>query len=306
VIEVRAVSKTFGKKVAVKQLTFDVSPGHVTGFLGPNGAGKSTTMRMMLDLDRPTSGQVLINGSRYCQLREPLREVGALLDAQAMHPGRSGRKHLVAEAHAGGLPVRRVEQVLDMVGLTDAAGRRIKGYSLGMRQRLGIASALLGDPGILIFDEPVNGLDVDGVQWIRSLLRRLADEGRSVLVSSHLMSELEIIADRVVIIGKGELLADAGLEDFIASVGARRVEVRTDDANGLFQLLSNDGLAAAKVSHDTVTVEGIDAETVGARAHHAGIRVMRLAEIEDSLEHAYLKLTNSAVEHRGMTGQEGR
>jgi ABC-2 type transport system ATP-binding protein len=214
-IEVRGLSKRYGRVAAVDDLTFDVRPGQVTGFLGPNGAGKSTTLRMIFGLDRPSAGTALVDGAPYAALDEPLRSVGALLDAQAMHPGRTGRSHLGIAARTSGLPRRRVDDVLDQVGLTDAAHRRIRGYSLGMRQRLGIAAALLGDPATLIFDEPVNGLDVDGVRWIRSLLRRLADEGRTVLISSHLMSELQLIADRVVVIGRGRLLADASLSDFV-------------------------------------------------------------------------------------------
>ncbi|WP_322410006.1 ABC transporter ATP-binding protein [Microbacterium invictum] len=214
-IEVRSLTKKYGATLAVDHVDFDVSPGEVTGFLGPNGAGKSTTLRMILGLDRPTAGSALVDGSPYRTLTEPLRRVGALLDAQALHPGRTGRDHLRIAALTNGLGRDRVELALHRTGLTDAAGKRIRSYSLGMRQRLGIAGALLGDPAILIFDEPVNGLDVDGVRWIRELLRGLADEGRTVFVSSHLMSELQLIADRVVIIGKGRLVADAPLADVV-------------------------------------------------------------------------------------------
>lgn len=215
-IEVRGLTKRYRTTLAVDDVDFTVSPGEVTGFLGPNGAGKSTTLRMILGLDRPTAGSALIDGSPYRMFTEPLRRVGALLDAQAMHPGRTGRDHLRIAALTNGLGRDRVERVLERTGLTDAAGKRVRSYSLGMRQRLGIAAALLGDPATLIFDEPVNGLDVDGVRWIRELLRGLADDGRTVFVSSHLMSELQLIADRVVIIGKGRLVADASLADVVA------------------------------------------------------------------------------------------
>jgi len=215
-IEVRGLTKRYRTTLAVDGVDFTVSPGEVTGFLGPNGAGKSTTLRMILGLDRPTAGSALIDGSPYRTFTEPLRRVGALLDAQAMHPGRTGRDHLRIAALTNGLGRDRVERVLERTGLTDAAGKRVRSYPLGMRQRLGIAAALLGDPATLIFDEPVNGLDVDGVRWIRELLRGLADDGRTVFVSSHLMSELQLIADRVVIIGKGRLVADASLADVVA------------------------------------------------------------------------------------------
>lgn len=304
-ITVESLTKTFGKRTAVDRLTFDVVPGQVTGFLGPNGAGKSTTMRMMLELDRPTAGSALINGVPYSSFREPLREVGALLDAQAMHPGRSGLAHLRIAARTSGLPAARADDALERVGLSDAGRRRIKGYSLGMRQRLGIASALLGDPGVLIFDEPVNGLDVDGVRWIRSLLRQLADDGRTVLVSSHLMSELQLIADRVIIIGQGKLLADATLADFIDSVGGRQVHITTPDPNALLKVLSGQSVSVTKTGPDTVSAEGLTAAEVGQIAHEAGIRVLRLADVEESLEQAYLKLTAQSVEYSG-TPADGR
>jgi ABC-2 type transport system ATP-binding protein len=214
-IRVEGLSKSYRDVRAVDDLTFDVAPGKVTGFLGPNGAGKSTTMRIIMGLDRPTAGSATIGGNHYRDLEQPLREVGALLDANAMHSGRSGRSHLRIGARSNGLPPARVDAVIAEVGLDAASDRRIKSYSLGMRQRLGIASALLGDPPVLIFDEPVNGLDVDGVRWIRSLLRRLADEGRTVFVSSHLMSELQLVADHVVIIGRGRLLADAAVNELV-------------------------------------------------------------------------------------------
>lgn len=215
-IQVSSLTKRYGAATAVDDLTFEVHPGAVTAFVGPNGAGKSTTMRMVLGLDEPTRGRALVDGQRYRALRTPLRVVGALLDAAAMHPGRTGRGHLRVAARSNGIPLSRVDEVLELVGLGGAARRRVKGYSLGMRQRLGIAAALLGDPDVLIFDEPVNGLDLDGVRWIRELLRRSADEGRTVLVSSHLMSELQMVADRVVVIGRGRLLLDASLEEMLS------------------------------------------------------------------------------------------
>jgi ABC-2 type transport system ATP-binding protein len=222
VIEVRGLTRRYGAVVAVDDLSFTVEPGKVTGFLGPNGAGKSTTMRMMLGLDRPAAGSVLVNRRPYASFAEPLREVGALLDPGAMHPGRSGRNHLRVAARSNGIAAGRVAEVLAQVGLADAARRRVKGYSLGMRQRLGIAAALLGDPGVLLFDEPVNGLDIDGVRWIRDLLRRLADEGRTVLVSSHLLSEMQQIADRLIIIGRGRLIADTTTEEMLTGLGHRQ------------------------------------------------------------------------------------
>ena len=226
-IQVRGLTKRYGDVLAVDDLSFDVEAGKVTGFLGPNGAGKSTTMRMMLGLDRPTSGSVLVNGRLFRTLAEPLREVGALLDPGSMHPGRSGRKHLRVAARTNGIPDRRVEEVIEQVGLGSAARRRIKGYSLGMRQRLGIAAALLADPRVLLFDEPINGLDLDGVRWIRGLLRQLADEGRTVLVSSHLMSEMQQTADRLVVIGRGRLIADATTAHILRGLGHLQVRVRT-------------------------------------------------------------------------------
>ncbi|HEY0699647.1 MAG TPA: ATP-binding cassette domain-containing protein, partial [Micromonospora sp.] len=226
-ITLRGLTKRFGAATAVDNLTLDLAPGLVTGFLGPNGAGKSTTMRMILGLDRPTAGQALIDGRRYAALRHPLREVGALLDAKAVHPGRSARRHLLAMARSNGIPARRVDEVLDTVGLTSVAGKRAGAYSLGMGQRLGIAGALLGDPGVLMFDEPVNGLDPDGVRWVRELMRSLAAEGRTVFVSSHLMSEMQLTADQLVVIGRGRLIADAPIAEVIAGSSLTAVLVRS-------------------------------------------------------------------------------
>ena len=299
-IRVRALTKQYGQVRAVDDLSFDVEAGKVTGFLGPNGAGKSTTMRMVMGLDRPTSGSALVNGRRYDGLAAPLHEVGALLDAGAMHPGRTGRAHLRIGARTSGIPLSRVEEVIDQVGLDGAAGRRIKGYSLGMRQRLGIAAALLGDPQVLLFDEPVNGLDLDGVRWIRRLLRGFADEGRTVLVSSHLMSEMQLIADRVVIIGRGQLIADAEIDEVLRGLGGHRVRVRSPRADQLRRALA-DRAAVKPTSADELEITGVPATEIGDLAHALGVPVHHLAEVEQSLEHAYLNLTEDSVDYHGHT-----
>lgn len=306
-ISVRGLTKTYGGARAVDDLTCDVEPGKVTGFLGPNGAGKSTTMRMMMGLDRPTAGTASISGRRYVDLAPPLREVGALLDAGAVHPGRTGRAHLRIAARSNGIPLPRVEEVIDQVGLASAAGRRVKGYSLGMCQRLGIAGALLGDPRVLLFDEPVNGLDLDGVRWIRTLLRGFADEGRTVLVSSHLMSEMQLVADRVVVIGRGRLIADAAIDEVLRGLGGRRVRVRTPRADDLHRAITeHTGTGAAAVERtggDELEVTGLGATEVGDLAHALGLPVHHLADVEQSLEHAYLSLTQDSVEHHGHIAQ---
>ena len=302
-ISVRGLTKEYGEVRAVDDLSFDVEAGKVTGFLGPNGAGKSTTMRMVMGLDRPTAGSATVNGRRYADLPEPLREVGALLDAGAMHPGRTGRAHLRIGARTNGIPHARVEEVIDQVGLGAAARRRVKGYSLGMRQRLGIAAALLGDPQVLLFDEPVNGLDLDGVRWIRALLRGFADEGRTVLVSSHLMSEMELIADRVVIIGRGRLIADTGIDEVLRGLGGQRVRVRTPQADDLQRALSDGALAdraaVERITPGELEVTGLAASDVGDLAHAVGVPVHHLAEVEQSLEDAYLSLTEESLDYRG-------
>jgi ABC-2 type transport system ATP-binding protein len=310
-IRVQGLTKDYGGVRAVDDLSFDVEAGKVTGFLGPNGAGKSTTMRVALGLDRATAGAVTIGGRRYAGLAAPLRDVGALLDAGAMHPGRTGRAHLRIAAHTNGIPLTRVDDVIDQVGLGKAATRRIKGYSLGMRQRLGIAAALLGDPPVLLFDEPVNGLDLDGVRWIRSLFRGFADEGRTVLVSSHLMSEMQLIADRVVIIGRGRLIADAEVGDVLRGIGAQRVRVRSPRADDLYAALLAEGAQVAggdpagvaaqveRTAPGELEVTGLAAGTIGDLAHARGIPLHHLAEAEQSLEHAYLTLTEDRVEYHG-------
>ena len=299
-IRLRQLSKQYGAVRAVDDLTFDVEAGKVTGFLGPNGAGKSTTMRMVMGLDRPTAGTATVNGKRYVDLAAPLREVGALLDAGAMHPGRTGRGHLRIGACTNGIPRARVEEVVDQVGLDAAAGRRIKGYSLGMRQRLGIAAALLGDPQVLLFDEPVNGLDLDGVRWIRGLLRGFADEGRTVLVSSHLMSEMQLIADRVVIIGRGRLIIDADIDQVLRGLGGQRVRVRSPRADDLHRALAG-RVTVERIAPGELEVTGLPAAEMGDIAHSLGVAVHHLAEVEQSLEHAYLSLTEDSVDYHGQT-----
>ncbi len=298
-IEVRGLTKRYGATLAVDDLSFDVQPGKVTGFLGPNGAGKSTTMRMVLGLDRPTSGTAHVNGRPFAALADPLREVGALLDPGSVHPGRSGRDHLRVAARTNGIPRERVERVIDQVGLEGAARRRIKGYSLGMRQRLGIAAALLGDPRVLLFDEPINGLDLDGVMWIRTLLRELAAEGRTVLVSSHLLSEMQQTADRLVVIGRGRLLADATTQEILRGLGNREVRVRSAQADPFLAHLQERGLAAERVDARELRVAGSSAEEVGELAHAFGVPLHHLSEAEHSLERAYLELTGASVEFQG-------
>ena len=298
-IEVRGLTKRYGSVLAVDDLTFDVEPGKVTGFLGPNGAGKSTTMRMVLGLDRPTSGTALVNGRPFVTLAEPLREVGALLDPGAVHSGRTGRNHLRVAARTNGIPFRRVDEVIEQVGLGTAARRRIKGYSLGMRQRLGIAAALLGDPRVLLFDEPVNGLDLDGVRWIRSLLRRLADEGRTVLVSSHLLSEMQQTADRLVVIGRGRLIADATTDEILRGLGDLQVSVRSSRSEELLAGLRDHGFTAARVDADQLRVEDASAVDVGELANSLHLPLYHLSEVAQSLEDAYLALTGSSVQFHG-------
>ncbi|RSM70179.1 multidrug ABC transporter ATP-binding protein [Amycolatopsis sp. WAC 01375] len=298
-ITLRGLTKRYGEKTVVDGLTFAVEPGKVTGFLGPNGAGKSTTMRMTLGLDAPSAGEVRIGGKTYADLRYPLREVGALLEAKALHPGRSAGKHLLAMAHSNGLPASRVDEVLATVGLTDVAGKRAGTFSLGMGQRLGIAGALLGDPGVLMFDEPVNGLDPDGVRWVRQLMRSLAEEGRTVFVSSHLMSEMQLTADRLVVIGKGKLLADAPVDEFIAGNSQTSVAVRVPapaDLRTLEQRLRALG-ATTESDRDELIVHDMGVHLVGDAVHELGIRVHGLAERTASLEQAYMELTASSVEY---------
>ncbi|MFG3697693.1 ATP-binding cassette domain-containing protein [Micromonospora sp. NPDC047620] len=302
-ITLRGLTKRFGATTAVDNLTLDLAPGRVTGFLGPNGAGKSTTMRMIVGLDRPTTGEALIGGRRYATMRHPLREVGALLDAKAVHPGRSARNHLLAMARSNGIPTRRVDEVLATVGLTTVAGKRAGTYSLGMGQRLGIAGALLGDPGVLMFDEPVNGLDPDGVRWVRQLMRSLAAEGRTVFVSSHLMSEMQLTADQLVVVGKGRLLADAPIAEVIGGSSSTAVLVRSPQPAGLAELrrrLVAAGVAVEQEADGTLVVAGAGVEQVGDLAYEIGVRLHELSVREASLEEAYMELTADDVEYGAL------
>ncbi|ANS63676.1 ABC transport system ATP-binding protein [Streptomyces lincolnensis] len=295
-IEVRALTKEYGPRRAVDALTFQVLPGRVTGFLGPNGAGKSTTMRLVLGLDRPTSGTATIGGSAYAALREPLCHVGALLDAQAAHGSRTARDHLRALAASNRIPVRRVDEVLEEAGLTPVAGRRVRTYSLGMRQRLGIAAALLGDPAVVLLDEPSNGLDPEGIVWIRALLRRLAGEGRTVLVSSHLMNETASFADHLVVLGRGRLLADTPLREFIHARVRPGVRIRTTDPGALHRALSGHGHEAVAHEDGHWTVPDARVEDIGRLASAAGVPILELAAEEATLEQAYFDLTATETE----------
>ncbi|MEV7687727.1 ATP-binding cassette domain-containing protein [Streptomyces bungoensis] len=295
-IDVRDLTKEYGKRRAVDHLTFSVRPGRVTGFLGPNGAGKSTTMRLVLGLDRPTSGTATLGGRPYATLTEPLRHVGALLDAQAAHGSRTGRDHLRALATSNRIPLRRVDEVLEEVGLAPAARRRVKTYSLGMRQRLGIAAALLGDPEVVLLDEPSNGLDPEGIVWIRALLRRLAEEGRTVLVSSHLMNETASFADHLVVLGRGRLLADTPMRDFIHARVQPRVRIRTTDTDALRSVLARHGHEAEQHEDGHWTVPHARVDHIGRIASAAGVPILELASEEATLEQAYLDLTTAEAE----------
>ncbi|MEU8940971.1 ATP-binding cassette domain-containing protein [Streptomyces goshikiensis] len=290
-IEIRELTKEYGRTRAVDHLTFEVLPGRVTGFLGPNGAGKSTTMRLLLGLDRATSGTATIGGQRFTDFPDPLHRVGALLDAQAAHGGRTARAHLSFLAAANRIPARRVEEVLERSGIASAAKRRIKTFSLGMRQRLGIAAALLGDPGVLLLDEPTNGLDPEGIIWVRELMRTLAAEGRTILVSSHLMSETAAFADHLVVLGQGKLLADTSMEEFIDARSTPRVRLRTSDPVRLRAALAREGLEMVGAHDGRWTVEGIQAERLGPLAAREGIPMLELSDERASLEQAYLDLT---------------
>lgn len=300
-IEVRALTKRYADTVAVDDISFHVEPGVVTGFLGPNGAGKSTTMRLILGLDRPTSGQALVNGRAYVDAPAPMAELGALLDAKAVDRGRSARNHLVALGATIGVTGRRVDAVLDIVGLTDVAGKSAGSFSLGMGQRLGIATALLADPGVLILDEPVNGLDLDGIQWIRALLTELADEGRTVLLSSHLMSEMQLVADHLVVIGRGKILADSSMSEFIARSASNIVRVASPDADRLGALLAADGVTVVSHEAGRLEVSGMDAARIGDIAGAQHLTLHELAPVAASLETAYLELTRDSVQYTGST-----
>jgi ABC-2 type transport system ATP-binding protein len=297
-IEVRDLTKRYGDTVAVDHLSFEVRPGRVTGFLGPNGAGKSTTLRMIVGLDTPSSGTALVGGRPYAALRHPLTEIGALLDPRAFHPGRSARRHLQALAIANGLPTSRTDAVLDLVGLGAVADRRAGGFSLGMGQRLGIAAALLGDPGIIVLDEPLNGLDPEGILWLRRLLRRLADEGRTVVFSSHLMGEVALTADHLVVIGRGHLLADQSVDAFVAAGTGPTVTVRTPQPAALVDALRRSGVTVSVPTPGELSVTGATSAEVGDIAAAHGVTVHELREQRPSLEAAFMELTGDSTEYR--------
>ena len=296
-IELTDVTKRYGATVAVDHLSFEVRPGEVTGFLGPNGAGKSTTMRMIVGLDTPTSGRVTVDGRPYRELRFPLRHVGALLEARAIHPGRSARNHLRWLADSNAINRRRVDEVIELVGLTDVADRRSGGFSLGMGQRLGIATALLGDPGTLLLDEPVNGLDPEGIQWIRQLLRSLAAEGRSILVSSHLMSEMALTADRLIVVGRGRLITEGTVGDLVRQASTGYVRVDAAEPERLEHLLAGAGGHVSADPDGFLVVTGMEARDVGIVAGTAGITLYELSPRSASLEQAFMELTRDAVEY---------
>jgi len=299
VIEAAGLTKRYGDKMAVDDVSFIVRPGIVTGFLGPNGAGKSTTMRLIVALDRPTSGRVTVNGARYATLRAPLREVGVLLDAKAVHTGRTARNHLLALAATHRIPARRVDEVIALTGLEAVAHERVGGFSLGMGQRLGIAVALLGDPGVLILDEPVNGLDPEGVIWVRKLVRHLASEGRTVFLSSHLMSEMAQTADHIIVLGRGRVIADAPVADIEAMAAGTTVRVRTPDADRLAAELTREGAALVRTENDLLEVSGLSAPRIGELAARQRVVLHELAPVEGSLEEGYLALTQHEVEYQG-------
>jgi len=301
VIEVDQVVKRFGAVTAVDGLSFTVRPGHVTGFLGPNGAGKTTTMRLILGLDAPTSGAARVNDQNYQDLIRPLHQVGALLDATALHPGRTAEAHLASIARSNGIGRRRVSEMLELTGLEAVASRRVKGFSLGMKQRLGIAAALLGDPPILMLDEPVNGLDTEGIAWIRQFLRALAADGRTVLVSSHLMSEMAQTADRLIVIGRGRLLADTTTAELISSSTRQDVLVRSPRAAELAGLMTARGATVNREDDGALAVTGLDAPAIGDLAASRGIAVHALIPRTASLEDAYLDLTGESVDFRAAS-----
>ena len=303
-IEAEGLTKRYGDTLAVNDLTFSVTPGKITGFLGPNGAGKTTTMRMILGLDQPTSGHVTVNGQPFARLAEPMRQVGALLDAKALHGGRSAYNHLLCLAQSNNLPTGRINEALALVGLTDVAKKRASGFSLGMGQRLGIAAALLGDPEILMFDEPVNGLDPEGILWIRNLMKALAAEGRTIFVSSHLMSEMENTADHLLVIGRGKLIADCTVDEFIAANSTQRVRVRTPQQEQLSKVLAGAGATVRDDGNGSFLVSGLDAGQVGDLAYENSVRLHELAPVQASLEQAFMELTASSVEfHAGVPSE---
>ncbi len=303
-IEVTGLRKRFGQTVALDGMTFTVRPGQVTGFVGPNGAGKSTTMRVILGLDSADEGAALVNGQPYRQLRRPLTHVGALLDAGALHPARTGRNHLLWLAHSQGLTAKRVDAVLAQTGLESAGRRKAGGYSLGMRQRLGVAAALLGDPPVLMFDEPFNGLDPEGIVWVRGLLRGLAGEGRAILVSSHLMGELQDTASHLVVIGRGKVVADTNVAELIAASSGGRVNLHTNARTEAMTALARAGATVSTTDRDTITVVGLPAERIVAVLGAAGVPFSEVAAHRATLEEAYMDLTRDAVEFRAPSTEE--
>lgn len=302
-IRAQGLTKTFGDKVAVNGIDFTVEPGRVTGFLGPNGAGKSTTMRMILGLDAPTKGTVSVNGHRYASSPAPLREIGALLEAHAIHPGRSARDHLRWMAASNGIPTTRVGEVLEQVGLDTVAGQRAGRFSLGMGQRLGIAAALIGDPPVVVLDEPVNGLDPEGIRWVRSLARQLADEGRTVFISSHLMSEMALMADHLIVIGRGTILADCSMQQFMADHAASYVRVKAPQSTDVEALLVGRGLDVNRTG-DELRVQGLDAAAVGELIGSKGLLLHELTLVRSSLEDAFMTLTADSVEYHAKAADE--
>jgi ABC-2 type transport system ATP-binding protein len=298
-LEVQNLTKTYGDVVAVDHITFTVQPGVITGFLGPNGAGKSTTMRMIVGLDRPTTGQALVNGRPYVRSHAPLTELGALLEAKAADKGRSARNHLRAIGATVGVSDARVDELLDVVGLTDVARKPVGGFSLGMGQRLGIATALLGDPGIVMLDEPVNGLDPDGILWIRTLLKDLAAQGRTIFLSSHLMSEMELTAEHLIVIGRGRVLADMPMADFIASAAHARVRVVSPDATQVRDLLAAPGVSITSTQAGVLDVDGLTASRIGEVAAEHRLVLHELTPLAPSLEEAFMELTRDSVEYHG-------
>ncbi|MEV4736591.1 MULTISPECIES: ABC transporter ATP-binding protein [unclassified Microbacterium] len=296
-IHAQALTKRFGAKVAVDGIDFSVAAGRVTGFLGPNGAGKSTTMRMIVGLDRPTSGSVTVDGRRYQDLRAPLRDVGVLLDARAVHPGRTARDHLLAMAATHRIGARRVDEVIGLTGLDPVARKRVRGFSLGMGQRLGLAAALLGDPATLILDEPVNGLDPEGVVWVRELARGLAAEGRTVLLSSHLMSEMAQTAEHLIILGRGRIVADAPISEIIAGAAGDTVRVRSNDADRLGGVLAAQGAGVTRAEGDRLTISGMTASRIAEIAAESRLVIHELTPVSTTLEEAYMELTREEVEY---------
>jgi ABC-2 type transport system ATP-binding protein len=304
-VEVNGLRKRFGSALALDGMSFIVQPGQVTGFVGPNGAGKSTTMRVILGLDAPDQGSALIGGRPYPKLRHPLGHIGAMLDAAALQPGRTARNHLLWLAHSQGLGGSRVDDVIELVGLSSAARRKAGGFSLGMRQRLGIAAAMLGDPPVLMFDEPFNGMDPEGIVWMRGYLRSLAAEGRAVLVSSHLMSELEDSADHLVVVGRGKVIADTSVAELIAAASGDRVALRTAARSEAMTVLAHAGATVAATGRDTLSVSGLASEQVVARLSEAGIGFSEISAHRATLEEAYMELTRDAVEFRAQPAEEG-